>query len=128
MVDQAAMGRAAMATALVALLFSLSSASPAASGQLDPQFYDHSCQQAQQIVASVVEKAHYKYPHMAASLLRLYFHDCFAKWCDASLLLDSNGSIVSEKRSNPNRNLARGIEVIEEIKAALEAACPGTVS
>jgi hypothetical protein len=48
--------------------------------------------------------------------------------CDASLLLDSSGSIVSEKRSNPNRDSARGFEVIDEIKAALEAACPGTVS
>jgi peroxidase len=48
--------------------------------------------------------------------------------CDASLLLDSSGSIVSEKRSNPNKDSARGFEVIDEIKAALEAACPGTVS
>jgi hypothetical protein len=48
--------------------------------------------------------------------------------CDASLLLDSSGSIVSEKRSNPNRDSARGFEVIDEIKAALEAACPATVS
>jgi hypothetical protein len=48
--------------------------------------------------------------------------------CDASILLDSSGSIVSEKRSNPNRDSARGFEVIDEIKAALEAACPGTVS
>ena len=48
--------------------------------------------------------------------------------CDASLLLDSGGSIVSEKGSNPNRNSARGFEVIDEIKAAVEKACPNTVS
>lgn len=48
--------------------------------------------------------------------------------CDASILLDSSGSITSEKRSNPNRNSARGFEVIDEIKAALEMECPHTVS
>lgn len=48
--------------------------------------------------------------------------------CDASILLDSSGSIISEKRSNPNRNSARGFEVIDEIKSALEKECPQTVS
>ena len=48
--------------------------------------------------------------------------------CDASLLLDNSSSIVSEKGSNPNSNSARGFEVIDEIKVALETACPGTVS
>lgn len=48
--------------------------------------------------------------------------------CDASVLLDSSGTIISEKRSNPNRNSARGFEVIEEIKSALEKECPHTVS
>jgi peroxidase len=48
--------------------------------------------------------------------------------CDASILLDNSTGIVSEKGSNPNRNSARGFEVIDEIKVALEHACPGTVS
>jgi len=48
--------------------------------------------------------------------------------CDASLLLDSSESIISEKGSNPNRNSARGFEVIDAIKAALERECPSTVS
>ncbi|XP_066314392.1 peroxidase 72-like [Miscanthus floridulus] len=120
---------------VVALLFSFSSSlamasggGPVQPGKLDPHFYDESCPHAQHIVASIVGKAHYQDPRMAASLLRLHFHDCFVKGCDASLLLDSSGSIVSEKRSNPNKDSARGFEVIDEIKAALEAACPGTVS
>ncbi|XP_054809132.1 peroxidase 72-like [Prosopis cineraria] len=97
-------------------------------GYLYPQFYDHSCPKAQEIVKSVVAKAVQKDPRMAASLLRLHFHDCFVKGCDASLLLDSSGTIISEKRSNPNRNSARGFEVIDEIKSALEKKCPHTVS
>jgi peroxidase len=48
--------------------------------------------------------------------------------CDASILLDSSASVTSEKRSIPNKDSARGFEVVDEIKAALEAACPRTVS
>jgi peroxidase len=44
------------------------------------------------------------------------------------VLLDSSGTIISEKRSNPNRNSARGFEVIQEIKSAIEKECPNTVS
>ncbi|XVF59693.1 hypothetical protein PTKIN_Ptkin07bG0296500 [Pterospermum kingtungense] len=97
-------------------------------GYLYPQFYDHSCPKAREIVKKVVAKAVAKEPRMAASLLRLHFHDCFVKGCDASILLDSTGTIVSEKGSNPNRNSARGFEVLDEIKAEIEKECPHTVS
>ncbi|CAK8562201.1 unnamed protein product [Lathyrus sativus] len=95
---------------------------------LYPQFYDYSCPQAQNIVKSILANAVAKEPRIAASLLRLHFHDCFVKGCDASILLDNSGSIISEKGSNPNRNSARGFEVIDEIKSALEKQCPHVVS
>ncbi|CAN6541595.1 hypothetical protein ACFX13_018691 [Malus domestica] len=97
-------------------------------GYLYAQFYDHSCPRAKQIVKSVVAKAVAREARMAASLLRLHFHDCFVKGCDASILLDSSQNIISEKRSVPNQNSARGFEVIDEIKSALEKECPSTVS
>ncbi|XP_020098035.1 peroxidase 72-like isoform X2 [Ananas comosus] len=97
-------------------------------GYLCPEYYDKSCPQVKEIVWSMVAKAVAKEPRMAASLLRLHFHDCFVKGCDASILLDSSGSIVSEKGSKPNKNSARGFEVIDDIKAAVEQACPKTVS
>ncbi|KAI3785309.1 hypothetical protein L1987_44425 [Smallanthus sonchifolius] len=95
-------------------------------GYLYPQFYDQSCPQVTNIVRTIVAQD----PRMAASLLRLHFHDCFVKGCDASILLDSGGrrNVISEKGSIPNSNSARGFEVIDEIKAALETACPQTVS
>lgn len=95
---------------------------------LYPHFYDRSCPKAIEIVKSVVANAVAKETRMAASLLRLHFHDCFVKGCDASILLDSTGTLISEKRSNPNRNSARGFEVLEQIKSALEKECPQTVS
>lgn len=48
--------------------------------------------------------------------------------CDASVLLDDTEEVVSEKNAIPNKNSIRGFEVIDEIKAALEEACPHTVS
>ncbi|KAK2990435.1 hypothetical protein RJ640_011183 [Escallonia rubra] len=115
---------------VVALLaFSpLCSSQASGSAYLYPQFYDRSCPKAVEIVKSVVAKAVAREARMAASLLRLHFHDCFVKGCDASILLDTTGTMISEKNSIPNRNSARGFEVIDEIKSALEKECPHTVS
>ncbi|CAM0904656.1 unnamed protein product [Alopecurus aequalis] len=103
---------------------------PPAAGMLFPEFYEHTCPQLQEVVGAIVAKEHAKDPRMAASLVRLHFHDCFVQGCDASVLLDADGSsrFTTEKRSNPNRDSLRGYEVIDEIKAALEHACPHTVS
>ncbi|KAL0418556.1 UNVERIFIED_CONTAM: Peroxidase N [Sesamum radiatum] len=62
---------------------------------------------------------------MAASLLRLHFHDCFVNGCDGSVLLDGSDG---EKFAAPNLNSARGFEVIDAIKSAVESACPAVVS
>ncbi|MCL7049945.1 hypothetical protein MKW94_025176 [Papaver nudicaule] len=93
-----------------------------------PEFYQYSCPQAIDIVMSFFHQAIAKQPRIAASLLRLHFHDCFAQGCDASVLLDDSSTITNEKNSIPNKNSLRGFEVIDEIKAQLEAACPQTVS
>ncbi|CAN1831589.1 Peroxidase N [Linum perenne] len=57
---------------------------------------------------------------MAASLLRLHFHDCFVN----VRLIRSD----SEKLARPNLNSARGFEVVDSIKTAVEAQCSGVVS
>lgn len=46
---------------------------------LSPQFYQFSCPQTNDIVMSVLEKAISKDMRIAASLLRLHFHDCFVQ-------------------------------------------------
>jgi len=47
--------------------------------------------------------------------------------CDGSVLLDSTATNQAEKDSIPNLSLS-GFDVIDDIKEALEAKCPGTVS
>jgi peroxidase len=65
---------------------------------------------------------------MGASILRLFFHDCFVNGCDGSILLDDTSSFTGEKRAAPNVNSARGFNVIDNIKSAVENACPNVVS
>jgi peroxidase len=48
--------------------------------------------------------------------------------CDGSILLDDTSSFTREKNANPNRNSARGFNVIDNIKTAVENICPGVVS
>ncbi|MCH98561.1 peroxidase 4-like, partial [Trifolium medium] len=48
--------------------------------------------------------------------------------CDGSILLDDTSSFTGEKTAIPNKNSARGFEVIDKIKSAVEEVCPGVVS
>ncbi|XVE99145.1 hypothetical protein REPUB_Repub03eG0172000 [Reevesia pubescens] len=61
---------------------------------------------------------------LAASLLRLHFHDCAVTGCDASIILNHEGS---ERRAEASKTL-RGFEVMDDIKAQVEKFCPATVS
>nr|ACG27462.1 peroxidase 24 precursor [Zea mays] len=87
-------------------------------------FYKNSCPSVDSIVRSVTWAQVAANPALPARLLRLHFHDCFVKGCDASILLDT---AQSEKTAAPNLSVG-GYEVIDAIKAQLERACPGVVS
>ncbi|XP_038985123.1 peroxidase P7-like [Phoenix dactylifera] len=97
-------------------------------GQLSPTFYATSCPDVQCIVRSAMERVVRREPRMGASILRLFFHDCFVNGCDGSILLDDTATFTGEKNAPPNQNSVRGYEVIDTIKARVEAACKATVS
>ncbi|KAH6810130.1 SIT4 phosphatase-associated family protein [Perilla frutescens var. frutescens] len=75
--------------------------------QLSSDFYSKNCPNLLNIVRREVRNAVKNEMRMAASLLRLHFHDCFVNGCDGSVLLDGSDG---EKFALPNLNSARGYE------------------
>ncbi|KAI3914617.1 hypothetical protein MKW92_017249 [Papaver armeniacum] len=91
-------------------------------GALQSGFYNGKCgtNNVESIIRNVVRQRFARDPTIVAALL-----DCNSTiGCDASLLLDGSSS---EKTSPPNFSV-RGYDLIDQIKAALERACPRLVS
>ncbi|OEL19508.1 Peroxidase 40 [Dichanthelium oligosanthes] len=117
------------AGAAVSIGYGGARASAGAGMSLGAGVYRATCPRAEEIVRAAVQRAVAADPRMAASLLRLHFHDCFVNGCDGSVLLDDKPPFfVGEKTAVPNANSLRGFEVIDAIKAELERECPETVS
>ncbi|KAJ3686347.1 hypothetical protein LUZ61_015511 [Rhynchospora tenuis] len=97
-------------------------------GQLSTSFYQKTCPKLETIVRSVMSQAITKEARMGASILRMFFHDCFVNGCDGGILLDDTATFTGEKTAGPNANSVRGFEVIDTIKTQVEASCNATVS
>ncbi|KAL5056424.1 hypothetical protein RYX36_037106 [Vicia faba] len=96
-------------------------------GQLQLGYYGKSCPKAEEIVLKYVHQHIPNAPSLAAALIRLHFHDCFVRGCDASVLVNSTQTNQAEKVAIPNLTL-RGFDFIDTIKSLIEAECPGVVS
>uniref|UniRef100_A0ACD6AHX8 Uncharacterized protein n=1 Tax=Avena sativa TaxID=4498 RepID=A0ACD6AHX8_AVESA len=106
---------------LMRCLLAVALLSSVAHAQLSTTFYNTSCHSVEDIVWAEMKLAVNKERRTGASLLRLFFHDCFVQGCDASILLDDGG----EKSAGPNADSVRGFDVIDTIKASVEKKCPG---
>ncbi|CAA0824723.1 Peroxidase 3 [Striga hermonthica] len=97
---------------------------------LQESFYEKRCPGVNvlSVVKDEVTSEYKKDQTIAPALLRLHFHDCFVRGCDASVLIDSTPSINAEKSAPPNNPSLRGFEVIDDAKNRLESMCKGIVS
>ncbi|KAK9143531.1 hypothetical protein Syun_012931 [Stephania yunnanensis] len=114
-------------TFLLLLMFMISTQISINNAALDAAYYDQTCPQAEKIVAETVFNASSHDPKVPARILRLFFHDCFIRGCDASILLDSTPSNKAEKDGPPNISV-RAFYVIDDAKAKIEQICPHIVS
>ncbi|GLT36960.1 hypothetical protein SLA2020_113040 [Shorea laevis] len=73
------------------IIMSLLASSIPTQAQLQLGFYSKSCPKAEKIMQDFVNKHIHNAPSLAATLIRMHFHDCFVRGCDASLLLNSTG-------------------------------------
>ncbi|CAK9314144.1 unnamed protein product [Citrullus colocynthis] len=112
-------------TALVAVLTLMLGSSQA---QLNPFFYTFTCPQLPFVVLNVVSQALQTDDRAAAKLIRLHFHDCFVNGCDGSVLLEDVPGVIDSELNAPPNNGIQGLDIVDNIKAAVESACPGVVS
>ncbi|KAK1684032.1 hypothetical protein QYE76_044880 [Lolium multiflorum] len=91
---------------------------------LSPSFYALSCPGVELVVSNAVRSASTLDPTIPGKLLRMVFHDCFVEGCDASVLIQGDGSEMTD----PANLSLGGFNVIDEAKRLLEAVCPTTVS
>ncbi|XP_061367736.1 peroxidase 64-like [Gastrolobium bilobum] len=115
----------AFMAAFMNLIIMFSIVSPCKSLSLN--YYKKTCPDLEFIVAKAVKDATARDKTVPAALLRMHFHDCFIRGCDASVLLNSKGNNKAEKDGPPNVSL-HAFYVINEAKKAVEASCPGAVS
>ncbi|KAL7131394.1 hypothetical protein ABFS83_12G000400 [Erythranthe nasuta] len=87
-------------------------------------YYHGNCPQLEGIIHKKLHNWFKNDSTLAPALMRLHFHDCSVRGCDASILLNHKGS---ERKAKASKTL-RGFQVIDDIKSEVERVCPKTVS
>ncbi|PIA60434.1 hypothetical protein AQUCO_00300143v1 [Aquilegia coerulea] len=95
---------------------------PAALAQLSVSYYASTCPSVFDTVRSATRSVINRDGRMGASILRLFFHDCFVSGCDGGILLSGG-----ERNAPGNIAMVRGYDVIDSIKAQVDRACGRSV-
>ncbi|KAH0997962.1 hypothetical protein GBA52_021826 [Prunus armeniaca] len=90
-----------LASILFAILLILCAGAGYGEAQLSPTFYEEDCPNATSIVRAVIGEALQTDLRIAASLTRLFFHDCFVNRC---FCLCDSGTHSGFKSKNINKD------------------------
>ncbi|KAL5214554.1 hypothetical protein ABZP36_003706 [Zizania latifolia] len=119
-----------LARAALVAFVALAGVVSGAGAQLRQNYYSSSCPNAESTVRSVISQHLQQSFAVGPGTLRLFFHDCFVRGCDASVMLMApNGD--DESHSGADATLSPdAVEAINKAKAAVEAlpGCAGKVS
>ncbi|KAF5195460.1 Peroxidase [Thalictrum thalictroides] len=107
---------------LAFLMIFLTTFSSPAFAQLSVSYYGSTCPSVFDTVRAATRLAINRETRMGASILRLFFHDCFVDGCNGGILLAGG-----ERDAPASINTARGFDVIDNIKRQVDTACGGSV-
>ncbi|KAL6007133.1 hypothetical protein ACLOJK_032629 [Asimina triloba] len=91
-------------------------------------YYCETCPKAEATIAKMMDDFIGRDARVPARIIRMHFHDCFVRGCDASVLLNSTEDNQAERDAPANNPSLQGFELIEQIKQVLEDQCPRVVS
>ncbi|KAL6873678.1 hypothetical protein ACP4OV_013760 [Aristida adscensionis] len=113
--------RSALSLVAVAVSAAAFLMAPPAAAQLRADYYATACPNLETIVRSSVRQSMAQSPISAPAALRLFFHDCAVRGCDASIMIvNSNGD--DEWRNTDNQSLKpEGFQTILNAKAAVDS-------
>ncbi|XP_059287132.1 peroxidase 16-like [Lycium ferocissimum] len=105
-------------TSLVVVLLLLLSVS--AFAQLRTDFYKNTCPNVESLIRSAVRQKFQQTFVTAPATLRLFFHDCFVRGCDASMLLSSPKRNAAKDHPDNLSLAGDGFDTVVKAKAAVD--------
>ncbi|OIW20677.1 hypothetical protein TanjilG_19742 [Lupinus angustifolius] len=91
------------------------------SAQLTRGFYSNICPNVEQLVRSAVAQKFQQTFVTAPATLRLHFHDCFVRGCDASILLASPNNKAEKDHPDDISLAGDGFDTVVKAKAAVDS-------
>jgi peroxidase len=91
------------------------------SAQLRNDFYKNTCPNVESLVRSVVSKKFQQTFVTAPATLRLFFHDCFVRGCDASVLISSPNNKAEKDHPDDISLAGDGFDTVIKAKAAVDS-------
>ncbi|XP_059461415.1 peroxidase 45-like [Corylus avellana] len=94
---------------------------PTTSAQLRSDFYKNTCPNVESLVRSAVATKFQQTFVTVPATLRLFFHDCFVRGCDASVLISSPSNKAEKDHPDDISLAGDGFDTVIKAKAAVDS-------